>query len=90
MEICRFLLDMDPGSWVSIQQQECCKFTKAKKCSFRIMTSDRYKKLLSIRFVFKRATSWEDRFQELLDYKKTHGYMQVPFRYGPLGSWVSK
>ncbi|KAL7528498.1 hypothetical protein ACHAWF_002586 [Thalassiosira exigua] len=34
-----------------------------------------------------RAT-WDERYQELKDYKAEHGHCVVPKNYGPLGSWV--
>ena len=34
---------------------------------------------------------WEERFNELKEYKKTHGHCDVPTKYRktPLGRWVS-
>mmetsp|Transcript_42954 Transcript_42954/g.77248 ORF Transcript_42954/g.77248 Transcript_42954/m.77248 type:complete len:94 (-) Transcript_42954:310-591(-) len=32
--------------------------------------------------------SWEERFQELLEFKKVHGHTVVPQLSGPLGGWV--
>jgi hypothetical protein len=39
-----------------------------------------------------KGTAWENRLNELADYRKVHGHCNVPFRYsenGKLGRWVT-
>jgi hypothetical protein len=33
--------------------------------------------------------SWDQRFQELVEFKKSNGHTNVPFKSGQLGNWVS-
>mmetsp|Transcript_37453 Transcript_37453/g.79000 ORF Transcript_37453/g.79000 Transcript_37453/m.79000 type:complete len:567 (+) Transcript_37453:18-1718(+) len=35
-----------------------------------------------------RRATWEERFEELKEYKEEHGHCVVPKNHGPLGSWV--
>ena len=36
----------------------------------------------------KIKKTWDERFQELLEFKEEHGHTIVPQHSGPLGSWV--
>ena len=36
----------------------------------------------------KRTIDWEDRLQELIDFKKAHGHCMVPQSHPRLGAWV--
>eukprot|EP00978_Attheya_sp_CCMP212_P012892 scaffold32182_cov48-Attheya_sp.AAC.1 len=36
----------------------------------------------------RKRTSWNDRFQELVDFKAINGHTNVPQGSGPLGTWV--
>ncbi|KAL7447117.1 hypothetical protein ACHAXM_010554 [Skeletonema potamos] len=40
------------------------------------------------RSTMKPRATWEERFEELKEYKKVNGDCVVPKNYGPLGSWV--
>ena len=40
------------------------------------------------RSTIKPRATWEERFEELKEYKKVNGDCVVPKNYGPLGSWV--
>eukprot|EP00978_Attheya_sp_CCMP212_P001096 scaffold2268_cov61-Attheya_sp.AAC.1 len=73
------------GRWVKRQRTEY-RFLKEGKDSQ--LTSDRLKKLESIGFEFKCHPSWDQRFQELVDFKKVHGSTDVNQPSGPLGKWV--
>merc|ERR1712238_374409 len=39
-------------------------------------------------FVVPPKKTWEERFQELLDYKSQNGHVKVPQLYPVLGNWV--
>eukprot|EP00978_Attheya_sp_CCMP212_P008186 scaffold19136_cov53-Attheya_sp.AAC.2 len=36
----------------------------------------------------RKHPSWDEKFKELVDFKKINGHMNVPKRSGPLGRWV--
>eukprot|EP00978_Attheya_sp_CCMP212_P034521 scaffold144908_cov56-Attheya_sp.AAC.6 len=77
------------GYWVRNQRQALRLLTDGKKSS---LTNERREKLESIGFVFVcdyiKGPPWEQRFQELVDFKKVNGHTNVPQRLGPLGHWV--
>eukprot|EP00978_Attheya_sp_CCMP212_P029974 scaffold108682_cov51-Attheya_sp.AAC.1 len=65
---------------------------EGKYGKYSALTIDRCEKLESIGFPFIfRPTylSWDERFQELLDFKQINGHANVPQRHGPLGVWVN-
>jgi hypothetical protein len=72
------------GRWVVNQ-----RFLKKGKDSLH---KDRVAKLESIGFVWdKRNGDWDFRFEQLVEYKRTHGNSDVPFHYElnqELGRWV--
>eukprot|EP00978_Attheya_sp_CCMP212_P009770 scaffold23264_cov24-Attheya_sp.AAC.1 len=75
--------------WVNNERRQCRLFKEGKDS---LMTLERREKLESIGFEFKcqpTTSSWDRRFQELADYKKTNGHTNVPTQSGPLGRWVS-
>ena len=82
------------GQWVSDQRQQY-RLRKEKKYSS--MTEERITKLEGLDFQWtlynrkrKRSepTDWEDRFAELVDFKRRVGHCNVSQRSGPLGKWV--
>eukprot|EP00978_Attheya_sp_CCMP212_P016568 scaffold43554_cov45-Attheya_sp.AAC.3 len=76
------------GTWVDTQRQA---FRQLKEGKYTPLTSDKCKKLESIEFEFRRRSTealWYQRFQELVDFKKIHGHMNVLKRSGQLGTWV--
>jgi hypothetical protein len=78
------------GTWIYVQQTQYCLLKEGKDSR---LTMDEYEKLESIGFEFKyRATgmcpSWNQRFQELVEFKKINGHTNVPTRSGPLGRWI--
>eukprot|EP00978_Attheya_sp_CCMP212_P028901 scaffold101015_cov35-Attheya_sp.AAC.1 len=78
-------------TWVRTQQQAFNQFKGEKYDS--PLTNGRHEKLESIGFVFvcpPRGPSWDQRFQELVDFKKSNGHMYVPTNtnFGPLRRWV--
>jgi hypothetical protein len=75
------------GAWVSNQRTQYSYLQAGK---YSQLTIDRYKKLESIGFKFKYRVSyisWDQRFQELVDYKKINGDTNV-HHYGLLGTWI--
>jgi len=76
------------GTWVDNRRQA---FRRSKEGKCLRLTNDRREKLESIGFVFKcRPTGppWDQRFQELVDFKKINGHTNVYRSSGPLGIWV--
>ncbi|KAL7538258.1 hypothetical protein ACHAXR_008412 [Thalassiosira sp. AJA248-18] len=62
------------------------------------LTDERVNELRELGFVFQagktpqlrveKKLSWDQRFQELLEFKEIHGHCVVPQLSGPLGGWV--
>eukprot|EP00978_Attheya_sp_CCMP212_P049509 scaffold674061_cov47-Attheya_sp.AAC.1 len=77
------------GGWVSNQRQA---FRQLKEGKHSPLTIERREKLEGIGFVFicrpTITTPWEQRFQELVDFKKINGHANVSTKSGPLGTWV--
>jgi len=87
------------GSWVSDQRKEYKRYInndlKTK------LTQDKLQALIDIGFVFEAAKksqqydsrssskSWEERFEELKEYKSLFGHTIVPQHYPNLGWWVN-
>eukprot|EP00978_Attheya_sp_CCMP212_P019276 scaffold53821_cov50-Attheya_sp.AAC.2 len=79
------------GRWVSEQRRQYCRLNKGKRS---LLTNDKREKLESIGFTFicrpsPTVTHWDQRFQELVDFKKINGHTNVPDGSGSLGKWVS-
>eukprot|EP00978_Attheya_sp_CCMP212_P009002 scaffold21187_cov54-Attheya_sp.AAC.7 len=77
------------GTWVRTQRKQYHLYKEGKYSPF---TNDRREKLESIAFVFVRRstiTPWDQRFQELVDFKKINEHTNVPQKFGPIGSWVN-
>jgi hypothetical protein len=77
----------DLGKWVSQQRTE---FRYLKEGQYSCMTIYKIKKLESIGFEFRCRVPWDQRFQELVDYKKINGHTNVPTLFRDLGNWVSR
>eukprot|EP00978_Attheya_sp_CCMP212_P035393 scaffold153776_cov32-Attheya_sp.AAC.2 len=76
------------GPWICTQRQAFNQFKGGKDSP---LTNGRREKLESIGFVFvssPRRPPWDERFQELVDFKKINGHTNVPQGFGPLGNWV--
>ena len=57
------------------------------------MTQARIERLEAEDFVWQVNTLWDDRYNDFLEYQKTHGNCLVPQRFAvnpQLGKWVSK
>eukprot|EP00978_Attheya_sp_CCMP212_P020853 scaffold60253_cov29-Attheya_sp.AAC.1 len=77
------------GNWVHNQRRQYCLLKEGKRSTF---TNDRLEKLESIGFEFKckpAYSHWDQRFQELVDFKKINGHTNVPRSCRPLGTWVN-
>ena len=73
------------GDWVRNQR----KYRKEDKLS-----RDRVDKLDHLGFNWDisrrtRLNLWEDRYEDLKEYKAEHGHCKVPTNHGPLGGWVN-
>jgi len=80
------------GDWVTDQRRQY-KAYKAGKSSQ--LTKERRDKLQSLGFTWqvRNRPEWEQRFQELLEYKEKHGDCKVPQNLRDnkaLGKWVAK
>jgi hypothetical protein len=60
----------------------------------RVLYQHQIKKLVTIDFQFclyykkpKKNLKWDDRYEELVDYKKENGHANPPKREGQLGAW---
>ena len=84
------------GRWVDTQRQQYKKLQKGEKSS---ITIERISKLKSINFFWEVSLGgrrkddevWEQRFNELKDYRKKYGNCNVPINYQnnkQLGQWV--
>eukprot|EP00978_Attheya_sp_CCMP212_P025625 scaffold82791_cov49-Attheya_sp.AAC.2 len=75
------------GNWINKQKMQYRLLKKGKPSQ---LNSDKRKKLESIGFEFKyRSTTWDKRFQEVVDFKKVKGHADVATNCGPLGTWIS-
>jgi len=78
------------GTWVDTQRQA---FRQLKEGKHSTLTNDKREKLESIGFIFicrpsRTLTPWDQRYQELVDFKKNHEHTNAPQGSGPLGTWV--
>ena len=65
---------------------------KAKRGSRKYLTKERIEILDNVGFSWTVETknkSWEERFQDLIEYREIHGTFRVPRSHGTLGEWVS-
>jgi len=80
------------GIWVNKQRMEHNLLQDGKKSS---MTPDRLKALENLGFIWakrKGMTTWNGKYEELLQYKREFGDCLVPTKYSKnpaLGRWVS-
>lgn len=84
------------GGFVNRQRYEYSKFKANRPSS---MNESRIKDLQSLNFIFvagkkmdhvdyKNKKTWDERFQELLQFRDTYGHTVVPQTYPGLGEWV--
>eukprot|EP00978_Attheya_sp_CCMP212_P025521 scaffold82269_cov40-Attheya_sp.AAC.2 len=79
------------GTWVNTQRRQYHLWKEGKHSQ---LTNERREKLESIGFTFTcrpspTITPWDQRFQELVDFKKIKGHTNVRQGSGPLGRWVN-
>jgi hypothetical protein len=74
------------GTWVNNQRIQYCLLNEGNHSA---LTNERREKLESIGFVFKVHPPWDQRFQELVDFKKINGHTNIPTKSGQLGTWVN-
>eukprot|EP00978_Attheya_sp_CCMP212_P009556 scaffold22614_cov53-Attheya_sp.AAC.2 len=75
------------GRWVNSQRKQYRLWKEGKVSTLNF---DRHDKLLSIGFKFSCQLSWDQRFQELVDFKNVNGHTNVIVASGPLGSWIAR
>lgn len=79
------------GRWVSATRREYKKRQNGQKNQ---LTDERVLKLHSLGFEFDvHTTSWEQKYEELCDYRERHGHCNVPASYNenqPLAIWVKR
>jgi hypothetical protein len=76
------------GNWVSKQRAQYRLLKEGKDSA---LTIERRDKLEGIGFTFIRGPArphWDQRFQELVEFRKINGHTNVPQGSGPLGIWV--
>ncbi|GFH61945.1 hypothetical protein CTEN210_18421 [Chaetoceros tenuissimus] len=78
------------GIWVNNQRTQYKLMSNGSKSQ---MTEERLEKLEDIGFTWTPLqNNWDERFEELKQYKDQHGHCNVPHKYEPnkaLGTWVS-
>lgn len=77
------------GPWVNAQQIQYRLLNEKKDPS---LISDRYETLKSIGLEFKCQpiySSWDQRSQELVEFKKVNGHSNAPTNSGVLAYWVT-
>ncbi len=89
----------DLGSWVHDQRRQYKLYIQSDPRTK--MTREKLQKMIDVGFVFEvakksqpydsrsNAKTWEDRFEELKDFKETFGHTIVPQHYPNLGWWVN-
>jgi len=85
------------GIFVSRMRNQYREREKGKK---NALSDERMSQLVSLGFVFQAGKrpnftsttkkSWDERFDELLDFTEEHGHTIVPQLSGPLGGWVKE
>lgn len=77
------------AQWVKRQRYQYVLREQGKRSS---LNDDRLALLQQIGFVWQaQEAHWQERFKDLLEFKKQHGHCKVPTRYHKdksLGSWV--
>lgn len=91
----RYPEDKKLGAWVSAQRRHYKILTSGKKESTP-MTLERAQKLIDIGFDWStsdpRHVSWDERFEQLRQFKMKYGHVQVPMGWSEnssLSNWVS-
>jgi hypothetical protein len=76
------------GRWVDAQRRQYRLLRDGKKT---ILSQERLELLNQLGMIWNiRDYSWEERYEELLEYYYQHGHVNVPLRFRELGNWVYK
>jgi hypothetical protein len=76
------------GRWVDAQRRQYRLLRDGKKT---LLSQDRLELLNQLGMIWNiRDYSWEERYEELLEYYYQHGHVNVPLRFRELGNWVYK
>ena len=80
------------ATWIYQQQKEYRKFKEGQGKSSKL-TAGHVVKLNDIGFVFERREkflTWEERLEQLRQFKALHGHLKVPTQHPELGQFTSK
>jgi len=78
------------GVWAVNQRTNYKRLVRGEQSS---LSEERKKKLEDIGFVWEVFVAWETRYEELVEYKRSHGDCKVPSKYNAnpqLGLWVNR
>jgi hypothetical protein len=77
------------GQWVNTQRKNLVYREKGKRSH---ITQERMDMLNKIGFdwVQDKETQWDEKLNELIEYKRVHGHSNVPRSQGSLGMWVRR
>jgi hypothetical protein len=82
--------DRTLAQWVRTQQYE---YKLRQRGQASLLTEARVQQLNEIAFEWTTSDGltqdWMRRYQELVDYSKTHGHVRLGAKDGPLGKWVA-
>jgi len=85
----RYRLNLPLSKWAKRQRYQ---YKLKQEGKHSTLCDDREQKLASLGFEWDlRCKVWEQRFRELLEFKRRHGHMSVPItcpEFPKLGSWV--
>eukprot|EP00978_Attheya_sp_CCMP212_P017144 scaffold45539_cov51-Attheya_sp.AAC.3 len=79
------------GTWVNTQREAFRRLKEGKQSSLTNVQCERLESI-GFTFIFRSSltiTPWDQRFQELVDFKKINGHSNVVVISGPLGAWVN-
>lgn len=79
------------GKWVRNQREKRRRRERGRKVSGIALADEREKQLTRIGFEWKpkgESVTWEQRFEELVEYKRVHGTCTVPVKKKELYRWT--
>lgn len=80
--------DQSLTEWVYRQRKEYRKYQRGAPST---LTPAKIDLLNQLKFVWdKNQQAWDERFDELLEFQKEFGHVNVPTKYKTLGQWVTK
>jgi hypothetical protein len=81
------------AKWVKRQRERYKALQKpTHKTASRAITTEEIEALESIGFIWdlsaERGTTWQERYQELVEFRQKYKHARVPFSFPHLGEWV--